>query len=662
SGQGATGAAAVNNGWGLGDKGWLNTTLEWRYHDYSYAGIGDFRFQHPDGSVIPGLSFPNSNVTKAQNFPYENRVAGDPNYYLYNFLYNFGYDVNPDLEIYGFGNASYRLAAHYENYRSPSKVSGNECASAGCPFPATGPLNYPLPLGFDPLEQIKEIDGSFTFGVRGKLSDWNYDLAATYGDDYVGVYVIDSANAQLFPVLQSQQATPLIPQRNFYNGAFEGTQFVTSLDIDRGFDTGFMASPLNLAFGFEYRYETFAITAGEPSSYFGGGAQSFDGYTPLDQGKNTRSNFGAYIDVAGDPIQNLHFDLAGRYEHYSDFGDALVGKLTGRYDFNPQFAIRGTVSNGFRAPTLAEEFYSGTNVSPTSADVQLPPNSAAAQLAGFRPLQPEKSMNFSAGIVAHPMEHMQITLDGYDIQLKDRILPTGFIFGSFQGTTISQGVLNAITARGVTLDTGLSYTGISVFTNAANTRTVGVELTWDYASDFGEYGHVDWTVGFNYNSTTITSIKPLPSIVTSTNPVGIALGQGPGTPILSSVAATALTDATPPEKAILQALWNIDKFSVNARVTVYGATSETEILNSNQQQFVEQIPTTGIFDLDVGYKVNRHLRLDLGANNLFNTFPPRAPVIAGQPADNGLVFNVPYTFSPWGINGGYYYGRIAFDW
>jgi iron complex outermembrane receptor protein len=70
SGQGATGAAAVNNGWGLGDKGWLNTTLEWRYHDYSYAGIGDFRFQHPDGSVIPGLSFPNSNVTKAQGFPY----------------------------------------------------------------------------------------------------------------------------------------------------------------------------------------------------------------------------------------------------------------------------------------------------------------------------------------------------------------------------------------------------------------------------------------------------------------------------------------------------------------------------------------------------------------------------------------------------------------
>ena len=201
-----------------------------------------------------------------------------------------------------------------------------------------------------------------------------------------------------------------------------------------------------------------------------------------------------------------------------------------------------------------------------------------------------------------------------------------------------------------------------MFTNAANTRTDGVELTFDYASDFGAMGNVDWTVGFNYNNTSFTSIKPLPSVVTSTNPIGIALGQGAGTPILNSISATSLTDSTPPEKAILQALWNLDKFSVNARVSVFGATSETEILNSNQQTFVEQIPTTAIFDLDLGYKVSRHLKIDVGANNLFDTLPPRAPTIAGEPADNGRVFNVPYTFSPWGINGGYYYGRIAFDW
>jgi len=323
------------------------------------------------------------------------------------------------------------------------------------------------------------------------------------------------------------------------------------------------------------------------------------------------------------------------------------------------FALRGTISTGFRAPTLAEEFYSGTNVSPTSAAVQLPPNSPQAALAGFAPLKPEESTNYSVGFVAHPMEHMQITLDGYDIEMKNRIGPTGFIFGSFQGQTISQGVLNAIQARGVQIDSGLSYVGISLFTNTTNTRTYGVELTGNYSTDFDAYGHVDWTVGFNFNKTDVESVAPLPAAVISNTLTGIALGQGPGTPILSPNALSALTKATPEEKAILQAYWTLDKWSVNLRGTIYGPSEEDEILNVNTQPFVESIPVAGIVDLDIGYKIRSNLKLDIGANNLFNTFPPKAPVIGGLPADNGLVYSVPYTFSPYGINGGYYYGRIS---
>jgi iron complex outermembrane receptor protein len=664
SGQGATGAWSLNKGFGLGDSAWLNVTLEERYHDYTYAGVGDFRFQNPDGSVIPGLPFPQSNVTQSTSFPHENKVVGDPEFNLYNFEYNFGWDFGDGFELYSYGTAGYRLAGHYENYRSPSKVCGEFGVdlSAGCPSGLAASA-YPLPLGFDPQEQIKELDGSFTAGLKGKVFDWDFDLSTTYGDDYVGVYVINSANAQLFPLLQQNSPTPVTPQRNFYNGAFESTQSTTTLDFDRGFDIG-LASPLNVAFGGEARFETFSIAAGEPSSYFGAGAQSFDGYTPLDQGTHSRSNYAGYIDVAVDPIEKLHLDLAGRYETYSDFGSALVGKGTARYDFNPAFALRGTISTGFRAPTLAEEFYSGTNVSPTSADVQLPPNSSAAQLAGFAPLKPEESTNYSAGFVAHPMEHMQITLDGYDIEMKNRIGTTGFIFGSFEGTTVSPGVLNAIAARGVTIDTGLSYVGMSVFTNTASTRTYGVELTGNYSSDFDAYGHVDWTLGFNFNKTDVKSVAPLPAVVTvAPNPaaqlVANALGQGPGTSVLSPNALSALTKATPEEKVILQAYWTLDKWSVNLRGTIYGPSEEDEILNVNTQPFVESIPVAGIVDLDIGYKIRSNLKLDVGANNLFNTFPPRAPTIGGQPADNGLVYSVPYTFSPYGINGGYYYGRIS---
>jgi iron complex outermembrane receptor protein len=658
NGQGATAGWGLNKGMTLGENGFLNVTLEERYHNSTFLGIGDRRFQDPNGNVRPGLTFPNSNVTQAQNYPHENRVNGDPEFNLYNAEVNAGYNITPDVQIYGFATIGYRLAEHYENYRSPSKVSG---------VTSTGTTVFPLPLGFDPLEKISELDYSMTGGIKGQLAGWDFDLATVYGRNHVDVWVVDSANAQLFPVLQAVSPTPVPAQRNFFNGAFETTQWTNTIDLDRGFDVG-LAAPLNVAFGGEYRVDTFAITAGEPSSYFGGGAQSFDGYTPLDQGGHSRNNYAVYIDVATDPIEHFHVDLAGRYEKYSDFGSALVGKGTARYDFNPMIAIRGTISTGFRAPTLAEEFYSGTNVSPTSADVQLPPNSSAAALAGFRPLSPETSTNYSIGFVAHPMDHMQVTLDIFDIDLKNRIEVTNFIYGTFTfagqatPTLISQGVLNAIAAKGVTLDTGLSYTGISVFTNASDTRTTGLDLTANYATDFGEYGHVDWTVGFNYTNTKFTHINSLPTQVTPTaaqialTPQIASLGQS-GT-ILGAVAQASLTQETPPEKAILQALWTLGPWAVNARGTIYGPSSEI-VTNNALGNLTETIPTTGIMDLDVSYKFNNSIKLAVGATNLFNTIPPLMPQVNGAPASGALVYHVPLTFSPYGSNGGYYYGRLT---
>ncbi len=645
--QGATGAISLNKGFNLWDRGFINVTIENRYHDFSAQGVGDLRFTDPNGTLLSGLPYPQSNAGKATNFPVLNRLNGDPTYNLYNGLFNAGFDLGYGVEAYAFGSYGYRNASHFENYRSPAKVEG---------VTSTGQTVIPFPDGFDPREQFQENDYSITTGLRGTLYDWHWDLSTTYGDDTNKIYVVGSANAQLFPVLQSLSPTPITPQQDFYNGSFDATDWTTNLDIDRAFNTGFLASPLNVAGGFEYRKETYSIEAGEPSSYYGAGAQSFDGYTPLDQGGHSRTNYAGYIDLAADVITGLHVDLAGRYEHFSDFGSTEVGKVTLRYDFNPMFAIRGTVSSGFRAPTLAEEYYSGTNVSPYSADVQLPPNSSAAALAGFKPLRPEQSDNYSVGFVAHPLPGLQATVDFYDIELKDRILVTGFIYGTCctagSASVISQGVLNAIAARGVSLDSGLSYTGISVFTNAATTRTQGIEATVNYASDFGEYGHVDWTADLNYNTTRIIKLIPLPAVVQN-----VAFGQV-GSQTLNT--ASALTTATPQEKVILQAFWTLDKFSVNLRETVYGPTGQFSAPSTPSSEYFEKIGVTGITDIDIGYKIFHNLKLDVGANNLFNQFPPKAPVVGGSPVDGGLVFHVPYEFAPWGINGGYYYGRVTF--
>ena len=667
-GDGKTGAWSMNKGFSLGDRGYVNVTLEQRYGDETISGIGDRRFQLPDGSINPaGSAFNgsnpannlvNKNVVNAKNFPHENGVNGAPQYNIYNGVFNAAYKLTDSIELYGFGSYGDRHSSHFENYRVPSLIKGTT---------STGVTYYPLPTGFDPSEADHETDYSITGGARGEVATWNYDLAFTFGADENQIFVKNSANAELFPILAAQSATQIVPQRLFYDGAFKGSQSVFSADFNKNFDVG-MASPLNIAVGAESRRETYSIAAGEPSSYFGSGAQSFDGYTPFDAGSHTRNNYGFYIDGAADVATGWHVDLAARFEHYSDFGSTTVGKLTSRYDFNPMFAVRGTISTGFRAPTLAEEFYSGTNVSPGSASLTLPANSASAAIAGFQPLRPEKSTNYSLGFVAHPIDRMQITLDAYYIKVKDRILTTSTVFGTVGSDITSPGVLAAIANKlgaPIANATSLSYTGISVFTNAADTETKGVELTGTYASDFGDMGHVDWTVGFNYNENTFTRVAPLPSQVTKTAnaaqpPAAKANGQPPGALILSATAKSSLETSVPKEKAILQANWTKDKWSANLRSSIYSKTSQEILLFANGQNFTQEVPLTAIFDLDVGYKVFENLKLDVGANNLLGTTPPKAPNIGGRPTTNGRVFGVPWGFSPYGTNGGYYYARATF--
>ena len=456
-GDGETGAAYVNKGFSLGDRGFVNVTLEDRYHNFSQQGGADRRLFNPNGTLLPGTSATDAGVLKFPGQPDVNRIYGDTQFQLYDGFYNAGYHITDNLEFYSTGSYARRLASAFENYRVPSRIVGNECVdAAACVFPqtaaTTGAQVVAFPTGFNPKEHFVEYDYDFTTGLKGSYDQWNYDLSTTYGEDHDAVYTDNSGNGSQFQQEQALSTTPIAyPLQNFYDGAFQFTEWTSNLDFSRDFHLNFLAAPLSVAFGGEYRRQTFSISAGEPSSYFGTGAQSFIGYTPTDAGLNARDNEAGYIDLATDPIAHLHLDIAGRFEHYSDFGDAPIGKITARYDFSPAFAVRGTVSDGFRAPTLQEEFYSGTNVGPTAAFVQLPANSSAAQQAGFKPLQPEKSTNFSGGFVAHPIPRLQVTVDYYHIALQGRILNSGSIIG-LEGsapnqTIVSQGVLNAITAR-----------------------------------------------------------------------------------------------------------------------------------------------------------------------------------------------------------------------
>ena len=689
--QGATQRLSYNQGFNLNDKGFINLTLEEYTHQHTYVGCGDYRLQNSScqplaaggGTYASAANL--SGLLHGPNYPSENQIYGDPQQAIYNSFINAAYQLTPDIEIYGFGNYSYNASEHYENYRIPSKVGacldgiGSYNANTGVCTGGTAVLA--VPTGFSPSEKFDETDYSITAGARGAKFGWNWDLSTTYGENKTSIYVINTDNASTFTTLQDASTTPVsYPTHTIYDGAFDATEWVGQLDVDKSFPVSWLAGPLNVAAGVEGRRDTYGITPGEPESYYGGGAQSFAGYSPADNVNASRTNVAGYLDLATKPIQNLSVDLAGRFEHYSDFGDTESGKLTMRYDFSPQIAIRGTISNGFRAPTLAEGYYTGLNVGPTSVSGQLAPNSAAAQAAGFAALKPEQSINYSAGFLLHPISKLQITVDAYYILLHDRILPgSGFAAlapycvpnalvasipnnGAPVAKTCAAGqtpedvlvaptVLNILKNQGVTT-AGLTSVGVSAFTNAVNTRTGGVDITATYSTDFEEYGFVDWSLGFNYNHTQIAKNLALPAALYNSTPaLGIAQTQ-----LLVPTVASALTTAPPREKLILQATWHKGPWSVNLRETIY---NDMKDIVTTSPYTLEKIGTTGITDLELGYKVTKNVKLSVGADNLFDILPPKTPLGAtGQPI-TGNVYNSLYGFAPWGQNGGYYYGRVT---
>lgn len=645
-GDGKTVSTALNLGAKLGDNGFINITGEYKFHDYTQRGGCDRRYFTQSCTVRTDISAVDQAGVKANPYyPRVNNINGDARYSLYNIMVNAGYDVTDSIQAYAFGSYGNRVAKAFENYRRASRVSGTT---------STGTTVYPLTAGFNPQESLREEDFSGTFGFKGDISGWAWDLSATYGRDAVALYTLNSANPTIYAMEQSQSATAIGLQRNFYDGTLVNSEWSADLGVTKDFEVG-LSKPLTLAFGGQWRRDGYAIQSGEFASYYGGGAQSYPGFAPTDAGSYHRRAVAGYVDLAVDPVTGLHVDLAGRYEHYSDFGNVWNGKATARYDFSPALGIRGTVSNGFRAPTLAESYYSSVNVGPGSTFGQLPPNSSASKLLGFGNLKPEKSTSFSAGFVAHPGGGVQLTVDAYQIKLKNRIVPSAAIFGSQGTSVVSQAVLDALTARGVSLADATSYAGINIFTNGADTRTRGVEATADYTSDFGD-AKVNWTLGFNYNQTKLLKVYALPSQVVNT-----AFNQ---TSLLDPNSIDGLTTATPRVKVIANALFTMGAFSFNLRETIYGSAHQRTSYSGSGYSTADgytvlRTGTTGITDLNIGYKFTPKIRFDVGANNLFDKKAPTVPNVGGRPANGNNNYDTPISFTPWGINGGYYYARAT---
>jgi len=672
-GGGSTTKVEGNAGFAPTENSFINLSLQDSNHGRTDRG-------NPDPRTNPAYftgKYPNDNIALFPGYPDINHIQGDAETHFKLAAFNAGVNLPGDIQLYTNGTYGNKDAQSFENYRVPNKVSYNPALAAAdaaalglTPPPASAVIaTYPFPLGFNPQEQGKEDDFQWVAGVKGAFDGWNWDIAEAYGEDHLKVYTLDSANASLYA------ATGASPS-NFYDGKFISTQSTTTVDISKDFELG-LAGPLTTAFGAEHRRETWILGAGEPNSYIGGGAQSFPGYSSVIATTSQRHSDAGYIDLAATPITGLKLDAAGRYEAYSDFGDATVGKFTARYDFNPTIALRGTVSSGFRAPTLAEEHYTNVNVGPNTAFVQLAPDGPGTGLLGLGGgLKPERSTNLSFGVVFRPLDNLTATIDAYQIVVTNRIVGSGSINGQttnspLPGATPFPGAANvtaAIAASGLSIDPGVlanGTTGINIFANGVDTRTRGVDFTLNSPQDFN-FGHIDFSVGGSFNYTVATKVAG------GTPEIG-------GQALFDAQAVTALTSQSPRITVNFGAHYTVSTYYVDLHEILYGKSSSCDNPDSDTSKtpygtpcatyagglyyYQDHIGTAVITNLEVGANATDRLTLAIGANNLFNRYPnrvnPANTAVEAAGFDNAAVEKYP-PFSPYGIDGGFYYARASF--
>ena len=612
------GQSVVTDGsysWALPRGGYLNLSGEMRNRDSTNRSGRDTRTQYFAGDPRNNIAVLNNRIDSWVGDPKVNGGAG---------LYNLDIPVNNDVHFYSFGGVSYSrgLAAGFFRRALDDRT-----------------VRAYYPNGFLPLIGSHIWDYSDALGFKGTLSNWNWDLGSVFGRNTFRYDVDNSVNVSM----GTNSPT------SFNAGTMEFDQWTTTLDVQRSFDIGW-AQPLSVAWGAEARREHYGISAGDNASWINGGvpildgpdsgkaaaagAQVFPGFRPSDAQNVARTNLAGYVDFASNPVKQVLIDLAGRTEHYSDFGGTTTGKLAVRWEPITHYALRGSVSNGFRAPSLGQENFSTTSTNfiavngvATPFDIRtFPVTSPEAQALGAKPLRPELSTNLGLGVTMQPTPNISFTTDYYKIDIRHRIV----LSGNFIGPAIQ------------TLLTNAGYPGVQggrFFTNAINTRTEGVDVVLQAGKDLGYAGMLRFTGGYNHNYTHVTHIDPTPPQLAAFQSV-----------LFDRTEVGLTTVAQPHDNLRLNADWQWKKVGVNLGESWYGSVTSVASTPANDQTYSAK----WITDLSATYHLSGLLAVTGGADNLFNIYPDRT--IAANSSGGIFLYS---GLSPFGYDGAFYYLRFS---
>lgn len=535
--------------------------------------------------------------------------------------FNGDFQVNDALNLYSFGTYSHREAQSHYSRQRPTAVVANI-----------------YPDGFLPRYDPEIDDLGLVIGGRGDLTDdWKYDASVDWGRNTYKPY-IKSMNSSLYTATGSSPT-------HFYNGTYETTQSVGNFNLSRTFDVG-LASPLSLAVGLEYQSQELQIKAGDAASWFGAGALAMPGISPQSAGDWSRHSLANYIDLEVKPTDKLTLSLAARHEDYSDFGNSVSGSFSGRYDFTPRVALRGSISNGFRAPSLTQQHYSsiqtqGQDLGAGVVTVQsgtFAVDSNIARLLGAEDLEAEKSLSQTLGLVLRPTDNLSLTLDAYRISVADRINLSSSLPVS------SAAVRQFLANNGVTDD---NYQSVRYMTNAADTRTIGIDLAGEYRYRLGNGDLFKSTVAYSYNRTKITDQAASPAILQQLNiPVSLVERREIG----------QLTDTNPRHKLILAGDYSFTQQGIDLHAALNRHGSFWIYSNTNPS-LDQKFASKWTVDLSASYSWADNWKLSVGADNLFDVRPDRT-----RPENNtGGSFQ--YTsYSPLSPDGAFYYANLNYSW
>ncbi|MEE4295245.1 MAG: TonB-dependent receptor, partial [Wenzhouxiangella sp.] len=571
----------------------------------------DYRQQYPlvDGEFDP----------REQTFDRFNAWYGEPEIEQLTLFANMGIDLDNGGRFYGWASYMNRDALSAGFYRRA--LDGRNVIEI-------------YPDGFLPQINPEVDDFSAAFGYTAPMGNWDFDTSLVYGMNEVAFTIQNTLNASIGPSSKTV----------FDAGGYDYEQLVFNASAVRSVDVGAFHSPLNIAVGVEARTESYDIKAGEPDSWRNGGrllpsgapaasgSQVFPGFRPENEVSEDRTAIGAYIDFEAELTEKLLGSAAVRLEDYSDFGSNISGKAALRYDFTDSFALRGSIQNGFRAPSLQQQFFTATStnfINGVPFDITtFPAEDPVALALGSSALDSEESVNFSLGAVIG-LGQATLTLDAYQIEVDDRIV-------------LSENLTQANVRAFLEEQGFIGIGGGRFFINGVDTRTRGLDavLSWSTATESA--GVFDFVLAGNYNK---TDVQKVPSTV--------PLEALDPSPILFN-RANVLTfeSGNPRTKFTFNTNWTMDRWGATLRARHYGRV----LSPSNNPTFDINLTSKVLFDIEGRLDLSEQLQLAIGAENLLDEYPDASPI------RNNTTGNTPFSnYSPFGRSGRFVYGRVVYN-